>query len=102
MDHGLREERRRRRAVARHIVRLRRDFLHELRAHILKGVLKLDVAGDGDAVIRNRRRAELLVEHHIAALGAQRDLHRVRQRVHAALQRAARFLTKQNLLCHIV
>ena len=46
------------------------------------------------------RRAELLVEHDVAALGAEGDLDGVGQRVDAALERAARLFVEFNLLCH--
>ena len=44
-------------------------------------------------------RAELLVEHDVAALGAERHLHRVGEAVDAALERAAGGLIKIQLLC---
>ena len=45
---------------------------------------ELDLLGDRHAVLGDARRAEALVEHHVAALRAQRDLHRIGQDVHAA------------------
>ena len=50
------------------------DFLHQLRAHVLKGVFQLDLLGDGHAVVGDQRSAELLVENDVAALGAEGDL----------------------------
>ncbi len=94
----LREDRRRRRAVARDVVRRGRDLLHELRALILERVLDLDLTGDGDTIVRDRRRAELLVEDDVAALGAERHLHRVGEDVDAPLQRAASLLVELELL----
>ena len=63
---------------------------------------KLDIAGNRHAVVRNRRRTELLVENHITTFRAERHLYGVRQRINAAAERAAGFLTKQNLLCHVL
>src|SRR3712207_8009454 len=40
-------------------------------------ILDLDLARDRHAVVRDRGGAELLVEDHVAALGAERDLDRV-------------------------
>ena len=100
MDHRLREKRSRRRAVARDVVRLRRDFLDELCAHVLERIFKLDVLRDRHAVVRDRRCAELLVENDVAALGAERDLYGIRQSVDALAERTARFFIEQNLLCH--
>ncbi len=54
---------------------------HHLRAHVLKLVLKLDLLGDGDAVLGDARRTERLIEHHIAALGAESYAHRVSKNV---------------------
>src|SRR6267142_2601686 len=64
-------------AVAGRVGRLGGDFAHHLGAHVLELVLKLDFLGDGDAVLGNAGRAERLVEHDVAALGAERHLHRV-------------------------
>src|SRR3546814_9550785 len=61
-------------AIARDVVGLRGHFAHHLRAHVLELVLKLDFLGDGDAVLGDARRAEALVEHDVAALGAKRHL----------------------------
>jgi hypothetical protein len=61
---------------------------------VLEDVLDLDLAGDRDAVVGDRRRAELLVEHDVAALRAERDLDRVGEDVHAALERAPRVLVE--------
>src|SRR3712207_7229852 len=44
---------------------------------------------DGDAVVRDRGSTELLVEHHVAAARAERDLDRVGDRVDALLERLA-------------
>ena len=70
-EDGLCQHGRRRGAVTRHIAGLRCDFLHHLGAHVLHGILQFDFFRDRDAVFRNQRRAEFLVENHIAALGTQ-------------------------------
>src|SRR5690606_7196220 len=64
-------------AVARDVVGLGSDFLDHLGAHVLELVLEFDFLGDGDAVLRDGRGTEGLVEHHVAALRTERDLHRV-------------------------
>ena len=88
----LGEQRGGRRAVTGDVVGLGRDFLDELGAQVLEDVLELDLASDGHAVVGDRRGAELLVEHHVAALGAEGDLHGVGERVHTALERAPGFV----------
>jgi hypothetical protein len=60
------------------------DFLHHLGAHVLVGVLQLDLLGNGHAVLGHGRCAEALLEHHHAAGGAQGDLHGAGQLLHAA------------------
>ena len=94
----LGEHGRGRRAVAGDVVRRRGDLADELRALVLERVLDLDLAGDGDAVVRDRRRPELLVEDDVAALRAERHLDRVGEGVDAPLERAARVLVELQLL----
>src|ERR1700748_1669920 len=57
---------------------------HHLRAHVLELVLKLDLLGDGDAVLGDTGGAERLVEHDVAALGAERHLDGVGEDIDAA------------------
>ena len=71
-------------AVAGGVVLLRGDFAHELGAEVLELVGKLDFLGDGHAVLGDARRAEALLDHDVAALGAERDLHRVVENFDAA------------------
>ena len=61
-------------AVAGDVVGLGGDFLEELGAHVLVGVLELDFLGDGNAVLGDGGGAEFLVEKDVAALGAEGDL----------------------------
>src|SRR5206468_5694475 len=88
------------RAVARHVVGLGGYFLDQLGTHVLEGILQLHLTGDGDAIVGDGRRAELLLDHHVAALGAQRDLDHVGQAVDARLEPAARALVELELLRH--
>src|SRR3569623_1849167 len=70
-------------AVTGAVGRLRSDFLHHLRAHVLELVLELALFRDGHAVHGDRRGAEALLEHHVATLGTQRHFDRIGQNVHA-------------------
>ena len=97
-DHRLAEDDRGGRAVAGDVVGLGRDFLEKLRAHVLERVVELDVASDRDAVVGDRRRAELLVEDDVPALGADRHLDRVGEAVNALLERATSGLVECELL----
>ena len=58
-------------AVAGDVVGLGGDLLHQLGAHVLEGVLELDLTGDGHAVVGDGRRAELLLEDDVAALAGR-------------------------------
>ena len=71
-------------AVAGHVIGLGGDFAHHLGAHVLELVGQFDFLGDGHAVLGDARRAEGLVDHDVAALGAQGHLHRVGEDVDAA------------------
>src|SRR6266700_1537903 len=71
-------------AVAGSVGRLGGHFAHHLGAHVLELVFKLDFLGDGDAVLGDAGGAERLVEHDVAALGAERHLDGVVENVDAA------------------
>ena len=77
----------------------RPDLLAQhLRAHVLELVLELDFLGDGDAVLGDARGAEALVDHDIAALGAERDFHCVGENVDAIEDFLARVTAKTYVL----
>src|SRR6185436_408169 len=83
-DDGLRENGGGGRPVAGFVGGVGSDFLHHLRAHVLELVLELDFLRDRDTVLRDGRSAEALVEHRVAALGAERRLDGVGEDVDAA------------------
>ena len=89
-DDRLGQHGRGRGAVAGHVLGLGRGLLEELRAHVLERIVELDVPGDRHAVVGDRRGAVLLVQGDVAALGPERRLDGIRQRVHAALHRVRR------------
>ena len=88
-------------AIAGHIVGGGGNLAHQLGALVFKRVTQLDLAGDGDPVVGDRRRTKALVEHHVAALGPEGDLDRVGQGVDPALERPAGFFGEQDVLCHV-
>src|SRR3954467_5224199 len=88
-DDGLRQDGRGGGAVTGHVVGGGRHLAYQLGTLVLEDVLDLDLARDGHAVVRNGRGAELLVEDYVAALGAERDLDCVGNRVDALLERLA-------------
>jgi hypothetical protein len=77
-------------AVAGNVRGLGCHLAHHLRAHVLELVFELDLLGDGDAVLGDARGAEALVEHHVAALGAERHLDRIVENIDAAQHLVAR------------
>ena len=87
-------------AVAGDVVRLLGDLLDELGTDLLVGVLELDLLGDGDTVVGDRGGAPLLLEHDVAALGAERHLDGVGEGVHAALEAATSLLVERDDLGH--
>src|SRR5665213_3219428 len=91
-----------RRTVAGYVGGLRGDFLDHLRAHVFEAVTELDFLGYGDAVLGDGRRAELLFDDDVAALGTERHLYRVGERVDATQDRLTRIFSMQNLLCHLL
>ncbi len=84
VDDGLAEHGRGRGAVTGDVVGLRGHGAQHLGAHVLELVFQLDLLGDGDAVLGDARGAERLVDHDVAALRTQRDLHRIGEDVDAA------------------
>src|SRR5215213_230459 len=100
MHDRLGEDGRGRRAVTGDVVGLGGRLFEQLSAHVRKWVLELDLLGDGYAVVGHGRRAVLLVEGDVAALGTQRGLDRVGQRVHTLFQRSTRRLVEFNHFSH--
>ena len=89
-------------AVAGDVVGLLGYFLDQLGPDPLVGVLELDLLGDGDPVVGDGGGAPLLLQHHVAALGAEGDPHGVGELVHPALQAAAGVLVESNQLGHLL
>ena len=83
-------------AVAGDVGGLGGDLAHHLRAHVLELVVELDLLGDGHAVLGDARRAERLLEHDVAALGAERHLDGVGEDIDAVQHALAGVLGKLN------
>jgi hypothetical protein len=97
---GLGEHRGGGRAVTGDVVGLGGHVLGQLGAEVLVRVVELDLAGDGDAVVGDRRGAELLVDDDVAAARAEGHLDRVGQLVDAALEGTPRVLVELDDLGH--
>jgi hypothetical protein len=102
LDDGLGQDGRGGGAVTGDVVGLGGDLLGELGAHVLVGVLELDLAGDGHAVLGDRGGAPLLVDDDVAALGAERHLDGVGELVDALLEATAGVLAETEDLRHVV
>ena len=101
-DDGLGEHGRRGGAVAGDVGGLGGDLLQHLRAHVLELVLELDLLGDGDAVLGDAGCAVALLQHDVAALGAQRHANGVGEDVDAAQHPLAGVLRELDVFgCHV-
>ena len=80
------------RAVAGDVRGFRCDLAHELRAHVFASIFELDFLGDRHAVLGGQRRSELLLQDHIAALGAEGDLDGIGKLVDSTEHRLTRVL----------
>src|SRR5256886_13715783 len=96
----LREHDRGGRAVARDVRGLRGDLLQHLRAHVLVGILELDLLGDRHAVLGDRGAPKLLVDDDVAALRAERRLDGRGHDVDAPEQARPGLLVELQLLWH--
>jgi len=85
-------------AVTGEVGRFEATSRHHLRAHVLELVVELDLLGDRHTVLGDARRAERLVEHDVAALGAQRNPHRIGEDVDAAQHLVARLDSEFDVL----
>ena len=87
-------------AVAGNVGGLGGDFRTSCAPTFSSGILQVDFLGHGHAVLGDGGRTKFLLNYDVAALGAERRLHGVCQRVHAAQDRLTGIFTVQNLLCH--
>src|SRR4029453_5727915 len=90
----------RRRAVTGDVVGLLGDLFDELGTDLLVRVLQPVSLGDRPPTVGDGGRAPLLLEHDVAALGAERHLDGVGELVHAPLEAATSFLVECDVLGH--
>src|SRR5690606_21867518 len=101
-DHGLGEDGSGGRAVTGDVVGLVGYLVGELGTHVLPRVVKLDLLGNGDAVVRDGGGSPLLLQNDVATLGAERHLHSVGQLVYAGLEATASLLIEAKIFrCHM-
>ncbi len=88
-------------AVTRDVGGLGRHLLDHLRAHVGEPVFELDLLGDGDAILRHRRRTPAPLENDVPATRAERHLDGVCEDVEAVGDALSGRLRKHHLLgCH--
>jgi hypothetical protein len=98
-DDGLRQHGGRGGAVTGGVAGLGSNFLDHLRAHVLELVLEFDFLGHRDTVLGDGGGAEAALQDHVAALGAQGDLDRVGQDVHAFNHAVTGVRAKDDVFC---
>ena len=86
-------------AVAGGVAGLAGDFADHLGAHVFIGVFQFDFLGDGDAVLGDGGGAEFLVEHDVAAFGAERGVDGAGEFVDALQERLPRGFVEEELFC---
>ena len=82
------------------VVSLLSNFLDELRTNLLVRILQLDFLRDRDTVVGDGGGAPRLLQHNVAAAGAEGHLHCIGEGVQTALKAAACLFVKSNELCH--
>ena len=98
-EDGLREHGSRCRTVARVVARLGGHALDELCTGVLEGVFEFDLLGHAHTVLGDTGRAELFVDHHVAAFRAEGYFHGVGQNVYAVYHLLADFIAKLYIFC---
>src|SRR5690625_388680 len=89
LDDGLRKNRGGCGSVTGNVRGLRSNLFHHLRANVLKLIFEFDLLGYRDAVFRNGRCTEFLLEDDVAAFRAEGHLNGVRKRIDTALESRA-------------
>ena len=102
VNHRLREHGGGGGAVTGDVIGLGRHRLHQLRAEVLERILKVDLTGDGHAVIGDGRSAKCLGQHHMPTARPQCHLDGVGQLVDAGLHGASGGLVELDQLAHTV
>ena len=99
-DERLREHRARRCTVSRALVRLRGYLYQQLRSGVRPRIVKLDVTGDGDAVVDDLGDAKAPLKHHVTPLGTQRHLDSVGHGINPRQQRFTARVSELDLCGH--
>ncbi len=88
--------------IAGYVGGFRSHLAHHLRSHVFERILKFNLLGHRHSVFGDGGSAKLFLQHDIAALGAQGDLHGVGQLIHTAQDGLPRMIRINDLFCHLV
>ncbi len=102
LDHPVGKHRCGRGSITCNIIRLRRHFLQELRPHVLIRTRELDLLGNRDPVVGDRRCAPFLAERHVATTRPERYANGAGHRLHALEQAFANLLPEHKLFRHTI
>ena len=102
VNEGLGQDGGRCRSVTSDLVGLPGDVLDQRRAHVLEGIVELNVLRDAHAVVGDRRGTPPGAEHDIATFRTEGHAYGVGKGVHAALQGAPGLFIEGNHLGHVV
>jgi hypothetical protein len=100
LDHGVGQDGGGGGAITSGVVGLGGRLTNQGHTGVLDVIFEFDLLGDGDAVIDDLGCAELLFEHHVAALGTEGDGDGFGQNVDAAFEGPAGLLVIDNSLGH--
>merc|ERR1711920_544782 len=100
LDHGVSQDGGGGGAVASGVIGFGGGLTDQGHTSVLDVILEFDLLGDGDAVVNDLRSSELLLEHHVAALGAEGDSNRLGEDVDAFFKSAASLLVVNDALGH--
>ena len=89
MDHCLRQNGSCGGSVSGHIIGLGSYFLDQLRAHVLKRILQLDLLGDGHTVVGDQRSAKGLIQDNVSSLWSKSYSYGICQFINAYFQRCS-------------
>ena len=87
-------------AIAGFVFGFAGHLLDQLGADVFKGILEFDLLGDRHAIVDDVGGTKFLLEHHIAPLGPDGDLHGIGQGIDPALQGCAGGVREADQLGH--
>ena len=96
----LRQNNSSRRTVTSNVVGFRRYFFYKLRAHVFKGISKLDFFCNSNTVVGDKGSAVFLVKHNVSALRAKRNFNSISEYVHTSFKGFSCVFAVFDLFCH--